>query len=1303
MEVFLMTKRVMLATIASMVLSTAAFGKNLEFFGSKHDNLQVLSSVVGQEHVPAFLGLSDQKITQFLEQQGAGTFALWKKFTTNQSKSIKQLKNGSCSLIEQISANIKQVFSAADPESLLDTKTLAWLTQIKNKNGYLMVRSTGAEDSATCANAGGNESIAYVKPEPRSVVDAIGSVIASYFGSQSFKNRLNAGEDIFAEIPPMPVLLQELIGETVDGALKETGIPVSGVMFTNEPLYTGTEKFHVTRINSSYGHGEGVVANLVPTDTFMISPSLRNKSLQTQSVIAQKRARIIPNKDGKQYKLVSIDNNTTIANRASLSTQSLQTLYDLGRKIERHYQQATDVEFVVLNGAVYLVQARPVIRTQATPSYLNKAAIDKLTSNPIQEEVDFSTIVPAGSKLLTLFKSSDILIEQNIETAEQNYKPHHKLVIVAIPAAANSHPAVNFATINVPVIFVPEFEQVKTLIKNVDSSNLCICDMQRNTLYAWNNSIKQFNEKPFVYQGWYSHPMPLQLSLSTKKTTVTYLPPKKYSLKEDALHAIETLKYSINGADLQYTLKNAKHFYAQPVKKTKVTLLRKAKTLIAKANSYVEKRWNSYFHPLPIKLSTTSLNPCSSFTPQQKRSLDTDTLNILETLKFSTNKVELQNALKSVIHLFAQPINQTKTLLRAFAQISRKKGMIDGLPMIIHNSKQTLSILESLQEKAEITIKDLFYAVNKPAGSLERLYTIRTLEALLGQQPTEQENILAAYSLLTFKPEEYLFTQASRYRSKLNIADPEFATEALFADCSFCSETDNLWLDFLAGIEPSQNVDISSTECLELKEMLSMINDFGAIPVWLETEFIQAVKPSTTETVTVEDILDPFCNCITEQRTETKMVLLPEPTKKEALSQLLKLNDNKALLAEFKSIQNQLLSIYENSDRFSHAKEFDKAWNEIEAIISTVTSKHFLTSIKNGSDVITFCATNIMQNLIKSIDAAIKAMKVSEEFTTQQKVVHMQRMVRRFHNLFINWYDELLPDEWNNSMLSREEYLERVFNPLEKDFEQVEASIQPSACFVVSIATVGSASYLFDCQLPVSLEDLFTLTHQNLLAIVSGMIKKTSLGTMELPPLVQKVIAHGETDPEIIQGNVQRFRDHLVGITISKKEIIYTINIPMHHHSAIVKIIYDKTNKTMETKWTFFGVIVTRWKMLHSFVSLIALLQDVQFKTKPTIITKSISKEMDDFWIDQAEVSFGWHITEQTDIVKVGKVNKTIIGLACGECYGLVPALGEGMDGKMLRAKLEAMNYKPSDYEFLDLPEISQWCAWQDSNLRPTD
>ena len=549
------------------------------FFGSKYDNLKILEQIVESDklqnvRVPATLGVSSEQVERALEDKGVALEELWAQFKSNPTEATDQINTGSCPALKAIQDAIYFVISS--DYNLLTQDQKEWLEKLADR--FLMVRSTGAEDTAELVNAGGNESVAYVAPTQKDVMEAIAFVIVSYFSVKSFENRIKAGDDVFKEMPALPVIIQELVGEAVGG--EGNIIPRAGVMFTNEPTFTEKEPFNVTKISASLGHNEGVVANLVPTDTFYMERSDdKGAHLLFSSVIKDKAHRLVPEKKGDKYELVSKDNPRDLAMQPALSQEQLITLFNTGRAIQSFYEQAMDIEFVFMGDTLYLVQARPVKRTPANPSYIAPAAFVEDPS-PIEETYKFSSIVPGSSSVILITNKEQLLIDGTIDSAEQKYKKDiTQFIVVETPASANSHPAVNLASNNMSCVYMApaEAQKLRSALDNVSDMQPLVIDTQREAIYRWNSE----QILPEIKAGWYSHPISLRLSLSLKNpekyaqpATVKKLEPEvqalldkiKFADKKEADSSLDILKKMFMGSTnavkaklLRFVLKGQVH------------------------------------------------------------------------------------------------------------------------------------------------------------------------------------------------------------------------------------------------------------------------------------------------------------------------------------------------------------------------------------------------------------------------------------------------------------------------------------------------------------------------------------------------------------------------------------------------------------------------------------------------------------------------------------------------------------------------------------------------------------------------
>lgn len=464
--------------------------------------------------------------------------------------------------VQQILFDINRSITEAFSKEKLDMpeEFWQWIGQHQENDRYLMVRSSGSEDSRTSANAGGNVSVAYVAPEAKAVCAAIGEVVASYFSEGSLQNRLNTNENPFSTPLSLDVTTQELIGEPIGGAKDPSKIPVSIVMFTNEPTYTGNEKFRVMRISATYGHGEGVVgAAGVRSDTILILRSVKHPDrlyiLENNQV---KPKRLAPMRDETTGKITlqKLDNSKEKAEKPSLDHRLLTRLYYAGVAVEKAYGgHPMDMELIFEDGLINSVQARPINRPPSNPTYFD---MRKAKSEAVVEQFQAEAFLPGRAKTKILTKPDEILIADSLEKAEKLFKKGvHKLVIVKEEEPANSHPVVNFSGMGIPVMYHEKSHEVAALAAKIGNGKVLIACPQSGNLVLLDSS--KMDPKDCISPGYTVHPAKVALSVASgplpkTSATVTEIPQeiknatmkiRAFEVEAEAINALKDFKSQI--------------------------------------------------------------------------------------------------------------------------------------------------------------------------------------------------------------------------------------------------------------------------------------------------------------------------------------------------------------------------------------------------------------------------------------------------------------------------------------------------------------------------------------------------------------------------------------------------------------------------------------------------------------------------------------------------------------------------------------------------------------------------------------
>ncbi|MCB1213813.1 MAG: hypothetical protein KDK40_05870, partial [Chlamydiia bacterium] len=524
---------------AAIALSKHRREAVLDAYGNKHKNLVIQSELarslgLSGVHVPTPYGIPSGQINNFLNENAPELFTHWESlkelysmYSSDRYASPFLAQEAVQAHLKAIDEGISQAFARAaeDPDrffSLAGSREFQdWLKALEARDIYLMVRSTGAEDSKKSANAGGNASIAYVPATWEAFCVAAGDVLRSYFHTASLQNRLNANTNPFEEELHLAVTAQELIGEPLNGKIHSEEIPTSLVLFTNVPLYIDNESFRMMRISATYGHGEGVVGNQgIASDTFTVLISASNpQELYILSDVQEKPMRLAPVKNSATGKvtLVQVKNPPELSQKPSLSPEIIRKLYLWGVTGEKYFENApTDMEIVVKNGIIYPVQARPIVRPSINASYIDQRKLAQLTKSPIEEKSTGLTLVSGTGATVTIQRPDELLIAERLEDAEKLFvKGKHKLIIVRTPEPVNSHPVVNFSAMGMPCLYFSSTTPIETMLLRLNAQHqLSIC-VQEATVMLWDcskASIEHYTSKGFAV-----HPAKFALSLPLEK------------------------------------------------------------------------------------------------------------------------------------------------------------------------------------------------------------------------------------------------------------------------------------------------------------------------------------------------------------------------------------------------------------------------------------------------------------------------------------------------------------------------------------------------------------------------------------------------------------------------------------------------------------------------------------------------------------------------------------------------------------------------------------------------------------------
>jgi pyruvate,water dikinase len=309
-------------------------------FGGKSASLGEL--VGAGANVPPGVALSTEAFDRYLATDG---------LDERISEALENLATADIAAVQRAAESIAATMRAAavpdEIRSAIERSYRALATYAESAEPAVAVRSSArGEDSDAATFAGQQETFLWVSGLD-AICNAIRECWISLFSPTaiSYRAQMAAGEDA----PAMGVTVQLM----VDAA-------VSGVMFTCSPT-TGDPS--IVSINASWGLGLGVVGGEVTPDEFSISKVTGEVLRQT---IGDKAIEYLRDPAGGGARRTDTPHERRHA--ASLDSERLLELLDVGKRIERHFGSRQDIEWAIARtgefpASLYMLQARPVTAT----------------------------------------------------------------------------------------------------------------------------------------------------------------------------------------------------------------------------------------------------------------------------------------------------------------------------------------------------------------------------------------------------------------------------------------------------------------------------------------------------------------------------------------------------------------------------------------------------------------------------------------------------------------------------------------------------------------------------------------------------------------------------------------------------------------------------------------------------------------------------------------------------------------------------------------------------------------------------
>jgi pyruvate, water dikinase len=260
-------------------------------------------------------------------------------------QAIAALAGAELAAIAAATAQIRQrILEAPLPDEVQQTLASAYrrLCEGAPLQPVAVRSSATSEDSAAASFAGLQDTLLWMR-SLEEVERALRACWASLYSSESVNYRLRL------KMPEQQVAMGVVVQRMVDSHC-------SGVMFTRSP--TSGDRSVMT-IEASWGLGSAIVSGEVTPDRFVVS---KVTGEVTKRDISMKAAEHVPDVAAGGVRVLSVPPERQ--GIACLSDAQIAQLVQIGKRVERHYGSAQDIEWAVSRGdehgeRVYLLQSRP--------------------------------------------------------------------------------------------------------------------------------------------------------------------------------------------------------------------------------------------------------------------------------------------------------------------------------------------------------------------------------------------------------------------------------------------------------------------------------------------------------------------------------------------------------------------------------------------------------------------------------------------------------------------------------------------------------------------------------------------------------------------------------------------------------------------------------------------------------------------------------------------------------------------------------------------------------------------------------
>lgn len=444
---------------------------------------------------------------------------------------------------------------------------------------------------------------------------------------------------------------------------------------------------------------------------------------------------------------------------------------------------------------------------------------------------------------------------------------------------------------------------------------------------------------------------------------------------------------------------------------------------------------------------------------------------------------------------------------------------------------------------------------------LVRLVPINFLEALFYQQPFDK--VLGYYSVATLQK----VARTERVPEQLGGSEQaQTFYVQLKKATNFCysERVQQAWEKLIRELGGARGA--AEMWIKELSNVVKQLAELKIFPLWLNTAMVNDI-----EQLGNTSSFAAYVECVARwQKT---------------------LEQSKDDFSFIKDLYKDVLAF--DNNRFADPQKFNAAWREFnETLLNKFMSDGFKGMITQAIEnaitnkkvsLVGAAACSLMDLFIDVFDTGIKAMKGSNLWKKNEKIITFKMMLLKYRDLLARCVEQgpirdLVIPKSEGDKIKINAYFDLLDNLLSKNFTKKD--LEPTEGIdVTSFAVGGVRKWMLIHGLhdhPKSGEDAYTIIHQSLLHCNAALMVLCVTDYLVIPEIFKEYVAI--LKQAIITGGYD-FKQVGLFIDDNKVEIIY--NLPLGYHGCRINIKKQARHKTLSIEFNFTGGLpfeAYRWK-----------------------------------------------------------------------------------------------------------------------------